>query len=234
MASATLASSSVFAKCSLTHKQNPLSFSLSKPNCSFLSPSLPPSSLSLSRPSLDPATPQTQRPTFELQAKLTQEQYIKILKSISPYGEDVDLKEIAAKIYKRRNKPKRQLGSADIFAVVMIGSRQYIVIPGRWIHTQRLKGANVNDKIVLNKVLLVGTKDKTYVGYPLVTNCVVHAVVEEQLLDDKVIVFKYKKKKHYSRNIGHRQPITCIRITGITGYEDYPASTLDTADVTDS
>ncbi|KAG1335136.1 putative 50S ribosomal protein L21, chloroplastic [Cocos nucifera] len=35
----------------------------------------------------------------------------------------------------------------DVFAVVMIGSRQYIVFPGRFIYTQRLKGANVNDKI---------------------------------------------------------------------------------------
>ncbi|CAN6543362.1 unnamed protein product [Malus baccata var. baccata] len=50
--------------------------------------------------------------------------------------------------------PKRE----QLFGVVMIGGRQYIVIPGRFIYTQRLKGANVNDKIVLNKVLLVGTK----------------------------------------------------------------------------
>lgn len=28
-----------------------------------------------------------------------------------------------------------------------IGSRQYIVFPGRFIYTQRLKGANVNDKV---------------------------------------------------------------------------------------
>ncbi|KAL8172568.1 hypothetical protein V2J09_024372 [Rumex salicifolius] len=120
--------------------------------------------------------------------------------------------------------PKRE----EIFAVVMVGSRQYIVFPGRWIHTQRLKDASVNDKasrkIILSKVLLVGTKTSTYIGKPVVTNAAVHAVVEEQLLDDKVIVFKYKKKKNYRRNIGHRQPITRIRITGITGYEDYPAS----------
>ncbi|XP_074273314.1 large ribosomal subunit protein bL21c [Silene latifolia] len=115
----------------------------------------------------------------------------------------------------------------EVFAVVMIGSRQYIVFPGRWINTQRLKGANPNDKVVLNKVLLVGTKDKTYIGKPIVTNAVVHAVVEEQLLDDKVIVFKYKAKKNYRRNIGHRQPITRIKITGITGYEDFPAATLE-------
>ncbi|KAL0905880.1 hypothetical protein M5K25_024326 [Dendrobium thyrsiflorum] len=114
----------------------------------------------------------------------------------------------------------------DVFAVVMIGSRQYIVIPGRFIYTQRLKGADVNDKVILSKVLLVGTPKKAYIGQPVVTNAVVHAVVEEQGLDKKVIVFKYKKKKNYRRNIGHRQPNTRIRITGISGYEEYPADTM--------
>ncbi|MGV7468114.1 bL21 family ribosomal protein, partial [Mycobacterium kansasii] len=62
-----------------------------------------------------------------------------------------------------KERPPRPLVE-EIFAVVMIGSRQYIVFPGRRINTQRLKGASANDKIVLNKVLLVGTKDKTYIG----------------------------------------------------------------------
>lgn len=119
-------------------------------------------------------------------------------------------------------EPKRE----EIFAVVMVGSRQYIVFPGRYIYTQRLKGANVNDKIILNKVLLVGTKTSTWIGKPVVPNAAVHAVVEEQLKDKKVVVFKYKRKKNYRRNIGHRQPITRIRIMGITGYQDSPAVTL--------
>ncbi|KAI4320172.1 hypothetical protein MLD38_033678 [Melastoma candidum] len=119
--------------------------------------------------------------------------------------------------------PKRE----EIFAVVIVGSRQYIVIPGRHITTQRLKGANANDKIILNKVLLVGARTSTYIGRPVVTNAAVHAIVEEQGLDKKVTIFKYKKKKKYRRNIGHRQPNTRIRITGITGYEDYPAVTLE-------
>ncbi|XP_022718243.1 50S ribosomal protein L21, chloroplastic [Durio zibethinus] len=131
--------------------------------------------------------------------------------------------ESAQAVKAANEKPKRE----EIFAVVMIGSRQFIVIPGRYLYVQRLKGANVNDKIVLNKVLLVGTKTTTYIGKPVVTNAAVHAVVEEQGLDKKVIVFKYKKKKNYRRNIGHRQPNTRIRITGITGYQDYPAVTLN-------
>ncbi|KAK2996143.1 hypothetical protein RJ639_029467, partial [Escallonia herrerae] len=61
--------------------------------------------------------------------------------------------------------------------------------------------------IILNKVLLVGTKTSTYIGKPIVPNAAVHAVVEEQGLDPKVVVFKYKKKKNYRRNIGHRQKL---------------------------
>ncbi|MFZ8398863.1 bL21 family ribosomal protein, partial [Staphylococcus aureus] len=45
-----------------------------------------------------------------------------------------------------------------------------MVFPGRFLYTQRLKGANVNDKVILNKVLLVGTKTSTYIGKPIVPN----------------------------------------------------------------
>ncbi|OIW06563.1 hypothetical protein TanjilG_03957 [Lupinus angustifolius] len=114
-----------------------------------------------------------------------------------------------------------------LFAVVMIGGRQYIVHPGRWLVVQRLKGAKAKDKIALHKVLLVGTDTTTYIGKPIVTNAVVYATVEEQGLDDKVIVFKYKRKKHYKRTIGHRQPNTRIRINSIMGYENYPKVTLE-------
>ncbi|GAU15948.1 hypothetical protein TSUD_41710 [Trifolium subterraneum] len=114
-----------------------------------------------------------------------------------------------------------------LFAVVMIGGRQYIVHPGRWLVVQRLKGANVNDKIALHKVLLVGTDTSCYIGRPIVTNAVVYATVEEQGLDSKVIVFKYKRKKKYRRTIGHRQPNTRIRINSIMGYENYPKVTMD-------
>lgn len=98
-------------------------------------------------------------------------------------------------------------------------------------------------QIILNRVLLVGTKTSTYIGKPVVPNAAVHAVVEEQVvhwleilltwfsvhsytltwlvthnlsfqgLNPKVMVFKYKKKKNYRRNIGHRQVLQfCFRL----------------------
>ncbi|KAF9608502.1 hypothetical protein IFM89_009868, partial [Coptis chinensis] len=174
----------------------------------------------------------TNKPTFFSPISLTCSPLLQKSSYVSKFSEtealpviesqpDSELTQVAEFTDVETPKPEQ------IFAVVMIGGRQYIVFPGRFLTTQRLKGANVNDKIILNKVLLIGTKTTTYIGQPVVTNAAVHAVVEDQGLNPKVIVYKYKKKKNYRRNIGHRQPNTRIRITGITGYQDFPAVTLD-------
>lgn len=196
----------------LCHKQSPATILLPKTNLTPLSPSS-----SLSSHMLNSAFI-SQKPTASRVPKYSESE-APVVESQSESDSQPDpLVEGPP-----TEVPKRE----EVFAVVMIGSRQYIVFPGRYIYTQRLKGANVSDKIILNKVLLVGTKTSTYIGKPVVPNAVVHAVVEEQGLNKKVIVFKYKKKKNYRRNIGHRQPNTRIRITGITGYEDSPCVTLD-------
>ncbi|XP_059631930.1 large ribosomal subunit protein bL21c [Cornus florida] len=208
-----MASSMSLSFCSLTtipsHKQTTL-LSVSKPNLSFLSP-IP----SLSSLRLDPSFPR--KSTLSIVPKFSETEIAVVESEPEPA-----ISEPSEVVETKNEEPKRE----EVFAVVMIGSRQYIVFPGRFIYTQRLKGANVNDKIILNKVLLVGTKTSTYIGKPVVPNAAVHAVVEEQGLDDKVIVFKYKRKKKYRRNIGHRQPNSRIRIMGITGYQDSPAVTL--------
>ncbi|KAL7118151.1 hypothetical protein ACP275_03G117600 [Erythranthe tilingii] len=200
-----------FSLCSsltpkISHNQAPAAFSRSRTSVSFLSHSL--SSLTLT-PRKQPALSFTPKSTDVESAVSASETVIEI-----PSSESESAVETV--------EPKRE----EVFAVVMVGSRQYIVFPGRYIYTQRLKGANVNDKITLNKVLLVGTKTSAYIGKPIVENATVEAIVEEQTLDKKVIVFKYKKKKNYRRNIGHRQPITRIKITSITGYQDSPVVTL--------
>ncbi|KAM4123320.1 hypothetical protein ACB094_01G150900 [Castanea mollissima] len=220
MASVTLSlCSSLATHCRISPKQNPstptLSFS-NNTNLTFLSLSSHIHSRSSSSSSSSH--------TFHFLPK-SSESEAAVLDSETQSPEIDSPEPEAAQIVETSSEqvPKRE----QVFAVVMVGSRQYIVFPGRFIYTQRLKDANVNDKIILNKVLLVGTRNSTYIGKPVVTNAAVHAVVEEQGLNPKVIVYKYKKKKNYRRNIGHRQPNTRIRITGITGYEDYPAVTLE-------
>ncbi|KAI4296745.1 hypothetical protein L6164_036673 [Bauhinia variegata] len=103
------------------------------------------------------------------------------------------------------------------FAVVQIGSHQFKVSNGDSFFTERLKFCDVNDKLILNKVLLLGSNTQTIIGRPIVRNAAVHAVVEEHALDAKVIIFKKKRRKNYRRTKGHRQELTKLRITDIKG-----------------
>ncbi|GAB4826959.1 hypothetical protein Ancab_033839 [Ancistrocladus abbreviatus] len=106
-----------------------------------------------------------------------------------------------------------------VFAVVQIGSHQFKVSNGDCIYTERLKHCEVNDKLILNKVLLLGANNQTIVGRSIVPDAAVHAVVEEHALDAKVIIFKKKRRKNYRRTKGHRQELTRLRITDIQGIE---------------
>ncbi|PPR99193.1 hypothetical protein GOBAR_AA21478 [Gossypium barbadense] len=106
-----------------------------------------------------------------------------------------------------------------VFAVVQIGSHQFKVSNGDSIFTERLKFCEVNDKLILNKVLLLGSPTQTIIGRPILPDAAVHAVVEEHALDAKVIIFKKKRRKNYRRTKGHRQELTKLRITDIQGIE---------------
>ncbi|KAB2029521.1 hypothetical protein ES319_D05G169700v1 [Gossypium barbadense] len=100
-----------------------------------------------------------------------------------------------------------------------IGSHQFKVSNGDSIFTERLKFCEVNDKLILNKVLLLGSPTQTIIGRPILPDAAVHAVVEEHALDAKVIIFKKKRRKNYRRTKGHRQELTKLRITDIQGIE---------------
>ncbi|KFK29677.1 hypothetical protein AALP_AA7G164300 [Arabis alpina] len=106
-----------------------------------------------------------------------------------------------------------------VFAVVQIGSHQFKVSNGDSIFTEKLKFCDINDKLILTKVLLLGSASQTIIGRPILPDATVHAVVEEHALDEKVLIFKKKRRKNYRRTRGHRQELTKLRITDIEGIE---------------
>ncbi|KAL1210492.1 Large ribosomal subunit protein bL21m [Cardamine amara subsp. amara] len=106
-----------------------------------------------------------------------------------------------------------------VFAIVQIGSHQFKVSNGDSIFTEKLKFCDINDKLVLTKVLLLGSASQTIIGRPILPDATVHAVVEEHALDEKVLIFKKKRRKNYRRTRGHRQELTKLRITDIQGIE---------------
>jgi len=67
-----------------------------------------------------------------------------------------------------------------------------------------------------NILLLMKDESKTEVGNPYVKDAKVTAKVIKDEKDDKVIVFKFKRRKNEKRIKGHRQKYTIVKIESIT------------------
>lgn len=105
-----------------------------------------------------------------------------------------------------------------MFAIVEIAGLQYKVEQDQKLFVNRLKG-DKGAKVSFDKVLLT-VNGTTSVGAPAVSGITVDAEILEHVQADKVIVFKKKRRKGYAKKNGHRQQLTQIVITGITGADD--------------
>lgn len=113
-----------------------------------------------------------------------------------------------------------QVQRKRVFAVVEVGGTQFKITPDDVIVTEKLRGVDVNDKLRLSRVLLLGSEDETIIGRPFVPQAHVIAAVEEQFLDGKVLIFKKRRRKNSRRLKGHRQPLTTLRILDVHGIEE--------------
>lgn len=104
-----------------------------------------------------------------------------------------------------------------MFAIVEIAGLQYKVEQDQKLFVNRLKGEK-GDKVSFDKVLLTVNGTVT-VGAPAVSGISVAAEILDHVKADKVIVFKKKRRKGYAVKNGHRQQLTQIQITGITGFD---------------
>lgn len=103
-----------------------------------------------------------------------------------------------------------------MYAVVQTGGKQYKVAEGEKLLVEKLEGA-VGTAVVLDQVLAVGGEGDFKVGSPLVSNAKVEAQIAEQVLGDKIIVLKKKRRKGYRKKQGHRQHYTVLKIGKIVG-----------------
>ena len=101
-----------------------------------------------------------------------------------------------------------------MYAVIRDGSQQYIVRPGDLVNLARRdlpEGASVD----LGDVLLLADDDNVQVGTPLVPNVKVRGTVAGEVKGDKIVIFKYKRRKDSRCKKGHRQKFTAVRIDEI-------------------
>lgn len=101
-----------------------------------------------------------------------------------------------------------------MFAVIKTGGKQYKVQEGDVLQIEKLS-LEKDKKVVFDQVLLIDDEEKTLIGTPFVENAQVQAVVLENFKDDKVIVFKKKRRKQYRKKTGHRQELTKLRVEKI-------------------
>lgn len=101
-----------------------------------------------------------------------------------------------------------------MYAVVEIAGQQFKVNPSERLYVPKLE-EGIDAVVKFDKVLLLADNGAVKVGNPTISGSSVEAKVLAHVKDDKVIVFKKKKRKGYRVKRGHRQQYTHIEITVI-------------------
>jgi len=102
-----------------------------------------------------------------------------------------------------------------MYAVIHTGGKQYRVTPGELLKVETLT-AEAGQEIQFDKVLLVQTEDGIKVGRPYLDGGRVTATVTAHGRHPKIKIVKFRRRKHYMKQAGHRQNFTEVKITGIT------------------
>ena len=98
-----------------------------------------------------------------------------------------------------------------MYAVIKTGGKQYRVTPGEKLKVEKLLD-EVGSDVTIDKVLMMVDGDNVTIGAPLIAGASVPATVISHGRGDKVMIFKFRRRKHYRKTQGHRQSYTEIQI----------------------
>ena len=98
-----------------------------------------------------------------------------------------------------------------MYAVIKTGGKQYKVVAGERVKVEKIAG-DVGATVVIDKVLMISDAANTTIGAPLIAGATVSATVLSHGRADKVMIFKFRRRKHYRKTQGHRQSFTEIQI----------------------
>jgi large subunit ribosomal protein L21 len=103
-----------------------------------------------------------------------------------------------------------------MYAVIQTGGKQYKVALGDTVRVEKLS-ADEGAEIAFDQVLLIADGGNVQVGKPLLSGQKVSAHVVRHGRGPKIEVIKFRRRKHYRKQTGHRQDFTEVEITGIAG-----------------
>lgn len=101
------------------------------------------------------------------------------------------------------------------YAIIQTGGKQYRVAEGDLLDVEKLP-LEAGQSTTFTDVLMIADGEKITVGAPLVEKASVKAEVVDQWKDEKVVAFKFRRRKGYHRTVGHRRQLTKLKITSIT------------------
>ena len=101
-----------------------------------------------------------------------------------------------------------------MYAVFATGGKQYRAAPGDVLKVEKLE-VEAGSTISLDQVLMVSDGDSVQVGAPIVEGAAVNAVVRSHGRGEKILVVKFRRRKHHRKQMGHRQSYTELEITDI-------------------
>jgi large subunit ribosomal protein L21 len=99
------------------------------------------------------------------------------------------------------------------YAVFKTGGKQYRAGTGEILTIEKIEG-DAGAKVTFGEVLLAGEGDSLKLGADLKDASVVGEIVG-QIKGEKLLAYRYKRRKGYHRTVGHRQKLTKVKITEI-------------------
>ncbi len=101
-----------------------------------------------------------------------------------------------------------------MYAVIESGGKQHRVEPGELLSVEKLNAAE-GDTFEFDRVMLVGEAGDIKIGTPYVPGGKVTAEIVAHGRGKKITIIKFRRRKHYRRQAGHRQAFTQVRIKEI-------------------
>ena len=120
------------------------------------------------------------------------------------------LQEACQAAWNSRPNPKGKV----MYAVIETGGKQYRVAPGQTIEVDTIVG-DIGSDVEFDRVLAISNEANELVLGDALRTAKVRATIAAHGRGDKVIVFKFKRKKQYKRTIGHRQNYTRVKVQEI-------------------
>jgi large subunit ribosomal protein L21 len=101
-----------------------------------------------------------------------------------------------------------------MYAVFITGGKQYRASVGDKLRVEKLE-ADEGSEVSFDQVLMVAKEGDVKLGAPLVAGGKVTASVQKQGRAKKIEIIKFRRRKHFRKQQGHRQYFTEVVVTNI-------------------